>query len=204
MADGPRQHHRRAGRPGQVGAADRRDARTARSNSATATGVDGSTSARSCAASSRDASAASSVARGEDALQRAGRHLPHRQRRSPRTRTCGWLARTCASPAPGSFNLPARSSTTPCVPSSPPKRQPTEGAVINLSNVEIPVHISGPWERAKPNLSVASRTDNRGDPPDRQEPQTPEVREAVKGLLGGDGQKRVKPRDLLEKLLKKQ
>ena len=33
---------------------------------------------------------------------------------------------------------------------------------------------------------------------------TPEVREAVKGLLNGDGQQRPKARELLEKLLKKQ
>jgi AsmA protein len=78
------------------------------------------------------------------------------------------------------------------------------GAVINVKNLDIPVRVEGPWE--KPAISVkgqeqiAETLKQVG-----KNLKTPEVQEAIKNLLGGgEGQERVKPRELLEKLLKKQ
>jgi len=85
----------------------------------------------------------------------------------------------------GSFNLPARSLDYTVRPKVANLNANTDRAVIKLSNVEIPVRIEGSWE--KPNIK------------------SKDVEEALKGLLGGgDGQQKVKPRDILEKLLKKQ
>ena len=55
----------------------------------------------------------------------------------------------------GSFNLPARSLDYTVRPKIANLNATTERAVINLSNVEIPVRIEGPWE--KPNFSVAGQ-----------------------------------------------
>ena len=80
----------------------------------------------------------------------------------------------------------------------------TERAVINLSNVEIPVRIEGPWE--KPNISVAGQEQIlEAMKQIGKSLKSQEVEDAIKGLLGGgDGQQKVKPRDILEKLFKKQ
>lgn len=103
----------------------------------------------------------------------------------------------------GSFNLPGRSLDYTVRPKIAALNATTDRAVINLSNVEIPVRIEGPWD--KPNFSVAGqeqiletvRQIGKGL-------KSQDVEDAVKGLLGGDGQQKVKPRDILEKLFKKQ
>ena len=76
--------------------------------------------------------------------------------------------------------------------------------VINLSNVEIPVRIEGPWD--KPNFSVAGQEKILEAVKEiGKNLKSKDVEEALKGLLGGgDGQQKVKPRDMLEKLFKKQ
>jgi AsmA protein len=85
---------------------------------------------------------------------------------------------------------------------------PSEGAVIKVSNLEFPMHISGPWERLafKPDLKGIVNSEQASEAIRQigKNLNTPEVREAVKGLLNGDGQQRPKARELLEKLLKKQ
>ena len=76
--------------------------------------------------------------------------------------------------------------------------------MINLSNVEIPVRIEGLWE--KPNISVAGQEQIlEAMKQIGKSLKSQEVEDAIKGLLGGgDGQQKVKPRDILEKLFKKQ
>jgi len=85
---------------------------------------------------------------------------------------------------------------------------PSEGAVIKVSGLEFPMHISGPWERLafKPDLKGIVNSEQASEAIRQigKNLNTPEVREAVKGLLSGDGQQRPKARELLEKLLKKQ
>jgi AsmA protein len=79
--------------------------------------------------------------------------------------------------------------------------EPHPGAVISISNLEIPLRITGPW--SAPNVAIAGREGlaatvrqigkNLGGQ---------DVEDAVKGLLGGDGH--TKPADILDKLFKKQ
>jgi AsmA protein len=78
---------------------------------------------------------------------------------------------------------------------------PSPGAIVNIANLEIPVRIQGPW--SKPSLGLAGQ-DNLAETVKQigKNLSTPEVQEAIKGLLGGDTQ-RIKPGDLLDKLLKK-
>jgi AsmA protein len=85
---------------------------------------------------------------------------------------------------------------------------PSEGAVIRVANLEFPMRIVGPWEKLafKPELKGLVNSEQAGEALRQigKNLSSPEVREAVKGLLSGDGQQRVKPRELIEKLLKKQ
>jgi AsmA protein len=102
----------------------------------------------------------------------------------------------------GSFNLTARTLDY----TVRPKVSMTGGgerAVVNVQNVEIPVRIVGSWD--KPNISVAGQEQLIETVKEiGKNLKSKDVEEALKGLLGGgDGQQRVKPRDLLDKLLKK-
>jgi AsmA protein len=85
---------------------------------------------------------------------------------------------------------------------------PSEGAVIKVSGLEIPMRVAGPWEKLafKPDLKALVNSEQAGEAMRQigKNLNTPEVREAVKDFLSGDGQQRTKPRELLEKLLKKQ
>jgi AsmA protein len=84
----------------------------------------------------------------------------------------------------------------------------TPGAVINVANLEIPMRVTGSWDRLsfKPEIKgLNSEQVGEAIKQIGRNLNTPEVKEAVKGLLGGgEGQPRVKPRELLEKLLKKE
>jgi AsmA protein len=77
------------------------------------------------------------------------------------------------------------------------------GAVIKVKELEIPVRVEGPWE--KPSYSVKGQ-ENIGEALKQigKNLKSEEVQEAIKGLIDGDKQQRIKPRELLEKLLKKQ
>jgi AsmA protein len=103
----------------------------------------------------------------------------------------------------GSFNLPQRTLDYTVRPKVASLNAATDRAVINLSNVEVPVHIDGSWD--KPNFSLAGQ-EQIVDTVKQigKNLKSPEVQDAIKGLLGEDGQQKVKPRDVLEKLLKKQ
>jgi AsmA protein len=104
----------------------------------------------------------------------------------------------------GSFNLPARSLDYTVRPKIASLNANTDRAVINLSNVEIPVRIEGPWEQ--PTFTVAGQEQILEAVKEiSKNLKSKDVEDAVKGLLGGgDGQQKVKPRDILEKLFKKQ
>ena len=102
----------------------------------------------------------------------------------------------------GSINLAARTldyTVTPKIQAS----ASGERAAINLGSLEIPVRIEGPWD--KPNFSVKGQEQILEAVKEiGKNIKSKDVEEALKGLFGsGDGQ-RVKPRDLLEKFLKKQ
>ena len=103
----------------------------------------------------------------------------------------------------GSFNLPARTLDYTVRPKVASLNASTDRAVINLSNVEVPVHIVGTWD--KPNFSLAGQEQILDAVKQiGKNIKSQEVQDAIKGLLGEDGQQKVKPRDVLEKLLKKQ
>jgi AsmA protein len=103
----------------------------------------------------------------------------------------------------GTINLPARSLDYTVRPKVESLNATTERAVINLANVEIPVRIQGPWD--KPSFTVPGQEKLIEAVKEiGKNIKSKDVEEALKGLLGGsDGEKRVKPRDILEKLLKK-
>jgi AsmA protein len=80
----------------------------------------------------------------------------------------------------------------------------TPGAVIKVKDLAIPVRVEGPWD--KPAYSVMGQ-ERIGETLKRigKNLKSGEVQEAIKDLIeGGDKQKGIKPRELLEKLLKKQ
>ena len=79
---------------------------------------------------------------------------------------------------------------------------PSPGALVSIGNVEIPLRIEGPW--AKPTLSVVGQENLAAAVKQiGKSLNSPEVQDAIKGLLGG-GEQRTKPSELLEKLFKKQ
>ena len=105
----------------------------------------------------------------------------------------------------GSFNLPARSLDYTVRPKVAALNATTDRAVINLSNVEIPVRIEGSWD--KPNFSVAGQEQILETVKEiGKNLKSKDVEEALKGLLGvaATARRSVKPRDILDKLLKKQ
>ncbi len=80
----------------------------------------------------------------------------------------------------------------------------TPGAVLKVKDLEIPVRVEGSWD--KPAYSVMGQ-DNIAKTLKRigKNLKSEEVQEAIKGLIeGGDKQPRIKPRELLKKLLEKQ
>jgi hypothetical protein len=81
--------------------------------------------------------------------------------------------------------------------------QAEEGAAIKIGTIELPIAISGPL--ARPKFAI-SRQEGFSDAVNQigRNLRSREVRDALKGLLGGDGDKRVKPGELIEKLLKKE
>jgi AsmA protein len=80
---------------------------------------------------------------------------------------------------------------------------PQQGAVVNFSNIEIPLHIEGPWDKPviglKGQEQIVESIKQIG-----KNLKNPDVQDALRGLLGGGGEKSVKPGDLLNRLLKKE
>lgn len=80
---------------------------------------------------------------------------------------------------------------------------PEPDATIKVGTLEVPVSIVGPWN--KPTFGIRGQEQLTGAVKQiRKNLKSQDVRDAIKGLLQGDGEKRVKPRDLIEKLLKKE
>jgi len=79
---------------------------------------------------------------------------------------------------------------------------PEPDATLKVGTLEVPVSIVGPWE--KPTFGIKGQEELTGAVKQiGKNLKSREVRDALKGLLQGDGEKRVKPRDIIEKLLKK-
>ncbi len=109
----------------------------------------------------------------------------------------------------GTANLPLRQIDYTVRPKIVASQPADHGAVVNLAGLEIPVRISGPWEKPTftPELKGVLKDPEQASDTLKQvgkNLKSPEVQDAIRGLLGGgDGQQRVKPRELIEKLLKK-
>ena len=107
----------------------------------------------------------------------------------------------------GSANLPQRTvdyTVRPKIASS----QSADGSVVSLAGLEVPVRVEGAWEKPTftPDLKGVLGSEQAGEAIKQigKNLKSQEVQDAIRGLLGGgDGQQKVKPRDLLEKLLKK-
>ena len=79
---------------------------------------------------------------------------------------------------------------------------PEADATLKVRELEVPLTISGPWD--KPAFGIKGQEQLTGTI--RQigkNLRSQDVKDALRGLLQGDGEKRVRPRELLDKLLKK-
>ena len=80
---------------------------------------------------------------------------------------------------------------------------PDDGAALRIGTIELPISVKGPLDR--PEFTIKGQeglTDTIKQI--GRNLRSREVQDALKGLLGGDGEKRVKPGELIEKLLKKE
>jgi uncharacterized protein involved in outer membrane biogenesis len=79
---------------------------------------------------------------------------------------------------------------------------PAEGAVVKIGTLELPISIKGPLDR--PEFTIKGQEELTGAIKQiGKNLRSPEVQDALKSLLGGNGDKHVKPGDVLEKLLKR-
>ena len=83
-----------------------------------------------------------------------------------------------------------------------------DGSGVSLAGLEVPVHVEGPWEKPTftPDVKSVLGSEQAGEAIKQigKNLKSQEVQDAIRGLIGGgDGQQKVKPRELLEKLLKK-
>jgi AsmA protein len=84
-----------------------------------------------------------------------------------------------------------------------------QAALVNLAGIEVPIRISGAWEKPTfaPELKGFLKKNEKAAETIKQigkNLKSQDVKDAIKDLLSGDGEKKVKPRELLEKLLKKE
>ena len=109
----------------------------------------------------------------------------------------------------GTANLPLRQIDYTVRPKIVAAQPVDQDAIVNLAGLEVPVRISGPWEKPSftPELNGVLKDPEQAGETLKQigkNLKSQEVQDALRGLLGGgDGQQRVKPRELIEKLLKK-
>jgi AsmA protein len=80
---------------------------------------------------------------------------------------------------------------------------PADGAVVSIGTVQLPIAIEGPLDR--PEFTIKGQ-EALSDAIGRigKNLKSRDVQDAIEGFLGGDRSKRVKPSELLEKLLKKE
>ena len=86
--------------------------------------------------------------------------------------------------------------------------QTGEGGAVSLAGLEVPIRVEGAWEKPTftPDLKGVLGSEQAGQAIKQigKNLKSQDVQDAIRGLLGGgDGQQKVKPRELLEKLLKK-
>jgi AsmA protein len=84
-----------------------------------------------------------------------------------------------------------------------------QSGAVSLAGLEVPLHVTGPWEKpsVKPDVKAVLKSEQTSEALKRigKNLKSPDVQDAIKDLLGGgEGQQKVKPRELLEKLLKKE
>ncbi len=80
---------------------------------------------------------------------------------------------------------------------------PDDGAAFKIGAIELPVSIKGPL--AKPEFTIKGQEAlNDAIRQIGRSLRSREVQDALKGFLGGDGEKRVKPGESIDKLLKKE
>jgi uncharacterized protein involved in outer membrane biogenesis len=81
--------------------------------------------------------------------------------------------------------------------------KPADGAVVSIGTLQLPISIKGPLDR--PEFAIKGQ-EALSDAIGRigRNLKSREVQDAIEGLLSGDRSKRVKPSELLEKLLKKE
>ena len=86
--------------------------------------------------------------------------------------------------------------------------QTGEGSAVSLAGLEVPIRVEGAWDKPTftPDLKGVLGSEQAGEAIKQigKNLKSQDVQDAIRGLLGGgDGQQKVKPRELLEKLLKK-
>jgi AsmA protein len=86
--------------------------------------------------------------------------------------------------------------------------QTGEGSAVSLAGLEVPIRVEGAWDKPTftPDLKGVLGSAQAGEAIKQigKNLKSQDVQDAIRGLLGGgDGQQKVKPRELLEKLLKK-
>ena len=108
----------------------------------------------------------------------------------------------------GSANLALRQVDYTVRPKIAAASQNGEGSVVSLAGLEVPIRVEGAWEKPTftPDVKGVLGSEQAGEAIKQigKNLKSQEVQDAIRGLLGGgDGQQKVKPRELLEKLLKK-
>jgi uncharacterized protein involved in outer membrane biogenesis len=78
-----------------------------------------------------------------------------------------------------------------------------DGAAVRIGTIELPIGVKGPLNRPKFTIKGQEELTDTIKQIGRNL-RSRDVRDAIKGLLSGDGEKREKPAELIEKLLKKE
>jgi AsmA protein len=78
-----------------------------------------------------------------------------------------------------------------------------DGAALRIGTIELPLSVKGPLDR--PEFAIKGQEGLTGTIKQiGRNLRSREVQDAIKGLIGGDADKRVKPSELIERLLKKE
>jgi AsmA protein len=79
---------------------------------------------------------------------------------------------------------------------------PEPGATLKIGEIDVPLTITGPWD--KPRLGIKGQEQLSGTIKQiGKNLKSQDVKDAIRDMLSGNGEKRVRPRELLDKLLKK-
>ena len=79
---------------------------------------------------------------------------------------------------------------------------PDQGATLKIGEIDVPLTITGPWDR--PRVGIKGQEQLTGTIKQiGKNLKSQDVKDAIRDMLSGNGEKRVRPRELLDKLLKK-